>query len=337
MASATKPSTHTAPAPAAARAPACYLCASTALSVLTTELRHGPGRVLYCQACDLGMLEAAADGPPDLEAYYDGGYRREYGPKPGVATDYRTLFEAHVGYQQQRLDLLAPYLHGDAQVLEVGCSTGHLLHHLAPLVRRAVGVDLDSGATAFARDQLGLETYGCALDAAGLAERSFDLVLAVQTLEHVPDPVAACREFARYLKPDGRLFIEVPNLHDPLLRLYDAPRYNSFYYHRAHLWYFGETALRAVLARAGLDGEVGFAQDYNFLNHLHWALRNEPQPSAHSGLGAARLPLRAGVSEPLARELDLLMAETDRRYKAILARHKATENLCLLGTLRVDD
>jgi len=319
-----------------ARADACYLCGSDDLVVLTTQLRHGPGEVLYCRHCDRGMLASGA-GDGDLQAYYDGEYRREYGPTPGQGTDYQALFDAHVGYQQQRLDFLAPYLHEAAQVLEVGCSTGHLLHHLAPRVDRAVGVDLDSGAAAFARDRLGLEAHGCALDAAGLAEASFDLVITVQTLEHVDDPVAACAAFARYLKPDGRLFIEVPNLHDPLLTLYDVPRYRSFYYHRAHLWYFGEAALAAVLARAGLEGSVSYAQDYNLLNHLHWVLRDTPQASAHSGLGPARLPLRDDVDAPLAAALAALMDDTDRRYKAILAAHKATENLCFLGTLRRPD
>ena len=315
-----------------AAATACYLCGRADLTVLTTELRHGPGRVLHCPDCDLGILEREDDAGADLKAYYDGEYRKHHGPTPGRPTDYRDIFEAHVDYQQQRLDLLAPYLAADARVLEIGCSTGHLLYHLNQRVDEAVGFDLDSGAAAFARTELGLTTLSGTLADSGLAENAFDLVVAIQTLEHIDDPIAACKAFASYVRPGGTLFVEVPNLNDPLLSLYDAPRYRSFYYHKAHLWYFSAASLSGVMRRAGVEGEVTYAQDYNLLNHLHWALRNEPQPSAHLGLGPARLPLNAELSADLRDELSELMAETDRRYKAILCRHRLGENLCFVGS-----
>ncbi len=313
-------------------ATACYLCGRQNLAVLTTELRNGPGRVLHCPDCDLGILEREHDAGADLKAYYDGEYRKHHGPTPGRPADYRDIFEAHVNYQQQRLDLLAPNLTADARVLEIGCSTGHLLSHLNERVGEAVGFDLDSGAAAFARDELGLTTHSGTLAESGLPQNAFDLVVAIQTLEHIDDPIAACKTFASYVRPGGTLVVEVPNLDDPLLSLYDAPRYRSFYYHKAHLWYFSAASLSAVLARAGVRGEVSYAQDYNMLNHLHWALRDEPQPSAHQGLGPARLPLNAGLPAELQTELADLMADTDRRYKAILCRHRLGENLWFAGT-----
>ncbi|MDP6346394.1 MAG: hypothetical protein QF578_18720 [Alphaproteobacteria bacterium] len=123
----------------------------------------------------------------------------------------------------------------------------------------------------------------------------------------------------------------MPNLHDPLLTLYDVPAYHRFYYHRAHLWYFSAKALTAVMAKAGFMGEVVFSQDYNLVNHLHWAFRDRPQATADEGLGPARLPLRDGVAGELRRDLDALLADTDRRYKRILARHRAGENLAFIG------
>ena len=41
-------------------------------------------------------------------------------------------------------------------------------------------------------------------------DENFDLVLAIQVLEHIFDPIAATREMYRCLKPGGRLIILVP-------------------------------------------------------------------------------------------------------------------------------
>lgn len=42
------------------------------------------------------------------------------------------------------------------------------------------------------------------------ADGSFDAIMCVEVLEHVPDPVAALRELTRLLKPDGHLVLTAP-------------------------------------------------------------------------------------------------------------------------------
>lgn len=41
-------------------------------------------------------------------------------------------------------------------------------------------------------------------------DSSFDVILCSEVLEHIPDPVAAIKEFARILKPGGTLLISAP-------------------------------------------------------------------------------------------------------------------------------
>ncbi len=43
-----------------------------------------------------------------------------------------------------------------------------------------------------------------------VSDASFDVVLCTEVLEHIPDPMAAIKEFSRVLKPGGKLIITAP-------------------------------------------------------------------------------------------------------------------------------
>jgi ubiquinone/menaquinone biosynthesis C-methylase UbiE len=56
-----------------------------------------------------------------------------------------------------------------------------------------------------------------------LATASVDLLLCMETIEHVPSPATALREFHRVLRPDGHVIMTVPlssAIQEPLIRLY---------------------------------------------------------------------------------------------------------------------
>ncbi|MCF8506965.1 MAG: class I SAM-dependent methyltransferase [Caulobacter sp.] len=308
----------------------CPLCERPGEGVLTRQLRGGPGEVRWCESCRLGFIEA-----PDqdsLAAFYATEYRKLHGPVLGRVSDPEETFQTHVGQQGGRLKLLAPHLRPSFRVLEVGCSTGHFLYHVKPLVAEVVGVDYNPEHAAWAAARLGCRTFGEGLEKAGLESGSFDVVCAFQTLEHVADPVAFVGVLASHLRPGGLLMIEVPNLHDLLLSVFDVPRYQSFFYHSAHLLYFTRESLAAVMARAGFAGEVVFTQDYNLTNHLNWIHTDQPQPTGAMGLGPARLPnVREDLEPALREDLDRWLAEADAAYRALLARHGKTDNMTFLG------
>jgi SAM-dependent methyltransferase len=98
---------------------------------------------------------------------------------------------------------------GVLQVLDVGCGTGGLLHHLLDRRGRAFGLDLSQVALQFAR-QRGLEQLiqGSAT-ALPFAGESFDVVTALDLLYHrwVEDDEAALAECCRVLRPGGWLLV----------------------------------------------------------------------------------------------------------------------------------
>lgn len=52
--------------------------------------------------------------------------------------------------------------------------------------------------------------YVCDATAIPVADASFDAILCTEVLEHVPEPVKVIAEFARILKPGGKLILTAP-------------------------------------------------------------------------------------------------------------------------------
>ena len=97
-------------------------------------------------------------------------------------------------------------------ILEVGCGAGANLELLAARHPDAalVGVDVERDPLRFAREAGGPPV--CQADALRLpfADASFDLVAALDALEHLEDDAAALRELHRVCRPGGTLVATVP-------------------------------------------------------------------------------------------------------------------------------
>jgi 2-polyprenyl-6-hydroxyphenyl methylase / 3-demethylubiquinone-9 3-methyltransferase len=100
-------------------------------------------------------------------------------------------------------------LKSDTKVLDVGCGGGFLSNALAQQGLQVTGVDLSTESLDVARsyDTTKSVSYLTA-DAYKLPfeDQSFEVVTAMDFLEHVEDPARVIKEFSRVLKPNG-LFI----------------------------------------------------------------------------------------------------------------------------------
>lgn len=99
-------------------------------------------------------------------------------------------------------------------VLDIGCGGGYLSNHLATLGHRVTGLDEaeDSLAVAARHDTSGTVKYDRG-DAMSLPydAGSFDVVCAMDFLEHVEEPERVVREAARVLAPSGLFFFHTFN------------------------------------------------------------------------------------------------------------------------------
>ena len=99
-------------------------------------------------------------------------------------------------------------------IVSVGCGPCEGLAWLVKFAGpsgRVVGLDADPHHARHCQEP-GLEYVVGKLEASPLASGSFDVVLALDVLEHLDDDVTGLREAARLLKPGGLLLVTVPAL-----------------------------------------------------------------------------------------------------------------------------
>src|SRR6185437_5910452 len=103
---------------------------------------------------------------------------------------------------------------GPARVLDLGCGGGLLANDLAARGHAVTGVDasLENLDVARAYDRSRRAVYVCGdARALPLPAGSFDVVCAMDLLEHVDDPAQIVAEAARVLAPGGLFFFHTFN------------------------------------------------------------------------------------------------------------------------------
>lgn len=185
-------------------------------------------------------------GPIDRFALQDAQYEFPYHYLPhlhdGHARRTRSLrwgreYLCYLLFLAEKLRGLAP-----RSLLDVGCGDGRLLSLLVGHVPECHGVDLSAGAIRFARAFVPGAHFAEA--SAAQLERSFDVVTAIEVLEHIPDE--GCGEFLRTLaarcRPGGHVVVSVPTTNVPL--------------NRKHYRHYDEALLRQQLAESGAPLQV---------------------------------------------------------------------------------
>ena len=111
---------------------------------------------------------------------------------------------------RRRLQKLLPH-RAPGRLLDIGAGIGQFLHHAKPLFTEVTGTEVSSIAVRIAREKYGLNLLAGQVEDLSLPANSVDNITLFHVLEHVPDPARLmdlCRDL---LRPQGILFIAVPN------------------------------------------------------------------------------------------------------------------------------
>jgi SAM-dependent methyltransferase len=122
----------------------------------------------------------------------------------------------------------------DAQILEIGCGTGHNLSMLAGF-GHVEGLELDDEARALSEKRLGRKIMSSPLpELAGVPDRHYDLIGAFDVIEHIENDVAALASIATKLKPGARFIMTVP-AHQWMWTAHDVANHHKRRYSKQRL------------------------------------------------------------------------------------------------------
>ena len=155
---------------------------------------------------------------------------------------------------------LAPF--EGLRILDIGCGGGLLSEPMARLGAEVVGADAAARNIPVARlhaEQMGLEIDYQVTTAEALAEagESFDAVLNMEVVEHVPDPQAFLDACAALVRPGGLMVTSTINRNPKswLVAIVGAEQVMRWLPRGTHDWarFITPDELTAMLARAGLE------------------------------------------------------------------------------------
>lgn len=292
----------------------CKLCNSTSLSLYADKLRFGhKASVMKCNQCHLVFLDQSSfDFPKDFyESQYHQTYLTHIDPE---ILDPQKYYEKMQKASALWINRVRDMLTGKERVLDVGCSTGHLITGIQDKALEVFGHELSKKEVDFCKNILKIN-----VDDIPLSERfekeSFDMITMMFVFEHIGDPVPFLEELKLYLKPKGKLVILVPNILDPLISLYDLDPIKEFYFCIEHLYYYSPDTLLAMLDQAGFSGNVDSVQEYPITNHLNWIYHGKPREAIAARLNMPPVNIFDKMAEP---ELEQFWDKTDKNYREIL-------------------
>ena len=212
----------------------CPACASLRLRALGRKRGFALLQCPQCQTVFTDHLPTAEEEHP-----YDDYYRPDNLEKPD--------------FLNQRLDeIMADFssFRQSGRLLDIGCGGGEWLQAARRAGWQAQGLEVSAPVVDYLRGQ-GFEIFHGFLEDAVYPNAHFDMILAIEILEHVPDAQAILNEVARILRPGGVLWATTPHGHGISARLLKKDW--SVITPPEHLQLFVKRGMQKMLHNAGFS------------------------------------------------------------------------------------
>lgn len=228
--------------------PACFICGSAQSTLAFRPDVHrwgyaGEFLLRRCSGCGL-VFNAPRLAPEALSRLYG----------PDYYFFHRSARREVARVLQTYLRTLAHLPISGGTLLEVGSAKGYLLALLRGLGWDVTGVELADSAAAYSREEFGLEVVsGTVEEFRDRNSRTFDVVLALDVVEHVPDQPAFWQALHDLTRPGSWLVLDTPNVGGRNVPIV-GDRWRGF--NPFHIYLFDTETLRRSVTRAGFTVEL---------------------------------------------------------------------------------
>ena len=103
----------------------------------------------------------------------------------------------------------------DKKILDIACGTGYGTYILSSRCKEIIGLDNSEDAINLAKRKYihkNLSFLKADATSTNLESSSFDVIISLETIEHIQDQQAFLSEIMKLLKPDGLLLLSCPNI-----------------------------------------------------------------------------------------------------------------------------
>jgi len=221
----------------------CPCCRSTLERTL--YIKSGC-EIRRCLGCGVGRALSASFEPQSYydESYFSGGHSDGYANYNESAEVLRREF-------QRTLAAVRSYGPPHGRLLEVGCAYGYFLEVAQPDYE-VYGIELAAAAVADChrrglRNVHAGEVTPALLDAVG----AVDVIVMLDVIEHLPEPIAVLRMLGERLRPGGLVVITTGDFNSLAARM-AGPRWRLMTPPQ-HLWFFTPASLRHSAHALGLQ------------------------------------------------------------------------------------
>jgi SAM-dependent methyltransferase len=241
---------------------ACPLCGCPKIApfVVAQDFHYGiegdysTDRCADCHVVFLNPMPTNAD----LAVLYPTDYYSYQ--KPSLPSGHRHFLRRILGFDRRTL---LPKFPAPGTMLDLGCGAGHYLLKMRAKGWTVYGSELSEAAAAAGRSA-GLDIRGGELHSAHFDAGMFDFVRLNHSFEHMYNPYEILAEIKRILKPEGLLFIGIPNISGFWARLFGKYWWN--FGAPVHTFNYNAFNASLLLEKAGFEVErIRYHSDYSGL------------------------------------------------------------------------
>ena len=249
----------------------CPICSSKNITVYHDKVWSVEnGLVYHCLQCKISFIHPMFNDVQEKKfyaKYYDHLIARG-------AADSSEPKERHAKSQSASLarwELLGNNFSINSRVLEIGSGTGAFLEICNSNTK--VGVEPDKLSRKFS-NKFADDLYA---DISDINNKTFDIICMFHTFEHFRKPQKILKDCYKLLADNGLIIIEVPNMDDALISIYDLKAFKDFYFMPMHPFIYSLDPLRYLFDKCGyIEKKYIYYQRYSLSNHLSWLTNGRP-------------------------------------------------------------